>query len=67
VTAERIHRPLAWFNLPQDGQDFNAPRQALLDSLSGLPVQLVKHNGVPVSASEEIVWDERVLLSYQPE
>jgi undecaprenyl-diphosphatase len=67
VTEERISRPLAWFNLPQDGQDFNAPRQILFDSLSGLPTRLVGRGGVPVSASEEIVWDKTVLLFYQPE
>lgn len=63
VTEERISRPLAWFNLPQDGQDFNAPRQVLLESLSGLQARLVKRNGVPASASEEVVWDKTVLLT----
>lgn len=67
VTEERISRPLAWFNLPQDGQDFNAPRLALFESLSGMPTRLVKRDGMPRSASEEIVWDKAVLLVYQPE
>lgn len=67
VTAERINRPLAWFNLPQDGQNFNAPRLALFDSLSGLPTRLVERDSVPQSVSEEIVWDNSVLLVYQPE
>lgn len=67
VTEERISRPLAWFNLPQDGPDFNAPRQVLFESLSGLPTRLVKRDGMPRSASEEIVWDRTVLLVYQPE
>ena len=67
VTAERISRPLAWFNLPQDGQDFNAPRRVLLESLSGLQARLVKRNGVPVSASAEVVWDNTVLLSRELE
>lgn len=67
VTEERISRPLAWFNLPQDGQDFNAPRLALSESLSGMPTRLVKRGGMPRSASEEIVWDKTVLLVYQPE
>ncbi len=67
VTEERINRPLAWFNLPQDGQDFNAPRGVLLESLSGMPTRLVKRDGMPQSASEEIVWDKTVLLVYQPE
>lgn len=67
VTAERISRPLAWFNLPQDGQDFNVPRLALFESLSGLPTRLVGRDGVPQSVSEEIVWDKGVLLVHQPE
>lgn len=67
VTEERISRPLAWFNLPQDGQDFNAPRLVLLESLSGLQARLVNRNGVPVSASEEVVWNKTVLLTREPE
>jgi len=67
VTEERISRPLAWFNLPRDGQDFNAPRQALLERLSSLPSRLVRRNAAPVPVSEEIVWDKTVLLIYQPE
>ncbi|MEQ1652343.1 MAG: VTT domain-containing protein [Hyphomicrobium sp.] len=67
VTEERISRPLAWFNLPQDSQDFNVPRLALFESLSGMPTRLVKRDGVPRSASEETVWDKGVLLVYQPE
>ena len=67
VIQERIHRPLAWFNLPQDGKDFNAPRQILFASLSGLPTRFVRRDGEPQSASDEIVWDKNVLLIYQPE
>lgn len=67
VTEERISRPLAWFNLPQDGQDFNAPRQVLFESLAGLPARLVGRDSVPQSVSEEVVWDKTVLLVYQPE
>lgn len=67
VTEERISRPLAWFNLPQDGQDFNVPRLALFESLSGLPTRLVGRDGVPQSVSEEVVWDKGVLLVHQPE
>ncbi|KVW97864.1 bifunctional DedA family/phosphatase PAP2 family protein [Thiobacillus denitrificans] len=67
VTEERISRPLAWFNLPQDGQDFNTPRQILFESLSGLPTRLVGRDGVPQSVSEDVVWDKGVLLVYQPE
>jgi len=67
VTEERISRPLAWFNLPQDGQDFNVPRLALFKSLSGLPTRLVGRDGVPQSVSEEVVWDKGVLLVHQPE
>jgi undecaprenyl-diphosphatase len=67
VAEERISRPLAWFNLPQDGQDFNAPRQVLLESISGLQARLVDRKSVPAAASEETVWDKGVLLIYQPE
>ena len=67
VTEERISRPLAWFNLPQDGRDFNAPRLALFESLSGMPTRLVGRGGVPQSVSEDVVWDKGVLLVYQPE
>ncbi len=67
VTEERISRPLAWFNLPQDGRDFNAPRLALFESLSGLPTRLVGRDGVPRSVSEEVIWDKTVLLVHQPE
>lgn len=67
VAEESISRPLAWFNLPQDGQDFNAPRRVLLESLAGLQARLVSRNGASVSAGGETVWDKGVLLSYQPE
>lgn len=67
VTEERISRPLAWFNLPQDGRDFNAPRQLLFESLAGLPARLAGRDGAPQSAGEEIAWDKTVLLVYQPE
>ena len=67
VTEERIRRPLAWFNLPQDGQDFNAPRRILLESLSGLQAQVVKRDGMPVPVNEEVVWDKTVLLAREPE
>lgn len=66
VTEERISRPLAWFNLPRDGQDFNAPRLALFESLAGIPTRLVQRDGIPQSASKETVWDRTVLLVYQP-
>lgn len=62
VTEENIIRPLSWFNLPRDGRDFNVPRDVLLESLSGLQTQRVNRNGVPVSASDEIIWDKTVLL-----
>lgn len=67
VTEERIRRPLAWFNLPQDSKDFNAPRRVLLESLSGLQSRLVRRDGVPVSVDEEVVWDTTVLLAREPE
>ena len=67
VTAEKISRPLAWFNLPQDGQDFNAPRQVLFERLAGLPARLVERDGLPRPAGDEIAWDKTVLLAYQPE
>lgn len=67
VAEESISRPLAWFNLPQDGQDFNVPRRVLLESLAGLQARLVYRNGAAVSVGEETVWDKGVLLIYQPE
>ncbi|HUX30680.1 MAG TPA: VTT domain-containing protein [Thiobacillus sp.] len=67
VAEESISRPLAWFNLPHDGQDFNAPRRVLLESLAGLQARLVDRKSVPAAASEETVWDKGVLLIYQPE
>lgn len=67
VTEESIRRPLAWFNLPQDGQSFNVPRQVLFESLSGLPTRLVGRDGGPQSVSEDVVWDQGVLLVHQPE
>ena len=67
VTEERMRRPLAWFNLPQDGQNFNTPRQVLLESLSGLQARLVKRNSVPAPVNKEVVWDKTVLLSREPE
>lgn len=67
VTEENISRPLGWFNLPMDSQDFNAPRRVLFESLSGLQAQLVNRNDVPESASEKIVWDNTVLLTRELE
>lgn len=67
VMQETIRHPLAWFNLPEDGNNFIAPRQQLLESLSDWPVRLVKRSEVPASASARIVWDQAVLLSQEPE
>ena len=65
VTQERITRPLTWFKLPRDGKDFNAPRHALLESLSELPMRIVRRHAVPESASKKSVWDNTVLLIHQ--
>jgi membrane protein DedA with SNARE-associated domain/membrane-associated phospholipid phosphatase len=67
VMQETIHHPLAWFNLPEDGHNFIAPRQILLESLSDLPVRLVNRSDVPESTSAKIVWDKIVLLTREPE
>ena len=69
ITEEAIYRPLAWINLPRDGQDFNTPLRILLDNLSSLPVQRVIRNAAsaPVGENGNIVWDKSVLLAYQPE
>jgi len=67
VMKETIRHPLAWLNLPEDDENFIAPRQQLLESLSDWPVRLVKRSDVPASASAKIVWDQAVLLSQEPE
>lgn len=67
VMQETIRHPLAWFNLPEDGHNFIAPRQILLESLSDWPVRVVSRSEVPEPASAKIVWDHAVLLSHEPE
>ena len=67
VMQETIRHPLAWFNLPEDGHNFIAPRQILLESLSDWPVRVVSRSEVPEPASAKIVWDQAVLLSHEPE
>ena len=34
LTRETIHRPLGWFSLPHDGNDYNERREALRQALA---------------------------------
>lgn len=62
VTLETIDRPLAWFGLPHDGDDYNGPREALRQSLAGVPVREVQRPGISGRGEEATIWDQRVLL-----
>ena len=67
IVQETVRHPLDWFNLPEDGHNFIAPRQILIESLSDLPVRLVNRSDVPESASAKIVWNKAVLLNREQE
>ena len=67
VTIETIRRPLAWFNLPIDGRDFNLPRQHLLESLTDVPTRLATRRQDASSHGATLVWDGAVLLARVPE
>jgi undecaprenyl-diphosphatase len=59
VIAERIYRPLSLITLVSTQPDFNAPRQALAQSLEG--GSLVSRTIEQANAE----WDGRVLLAHQ--
>lgn len=62
VTLETIHRPLAWFGLPHDGDDYNVPREALRQGLAGVPVREVQRPDISRPRGKPMIWDQRVLL-----
>lgn len=62
VTLETIHRPLAWFGLPHDSDDYNLPREALRQGLAGVLVREVQHPDISGRWEEPMIWDQRVLL-----
>lgn len=62
VTLETIHRPLAWFGLPRDGDDYNVPREVLRQGLAGVPVREVQRPEISRLPAEPMIWDQRVLL-----
>ncbi|MFW8643224.1 LssY C-terminal domain-containing protein [Rhizobium beringeri] len=59
VMEERIYRPLSLITLVSTQPDFNAPRQALAQSLEG--GSLVSRTVEQANAE----WDGRVLLAHQ--
>ena len=62
VTQETIHRPLDWFSLPHDRNDYNAPREALLRSFSGVEVRGVQRSDIARPLEGPALWDGGVLL-----
>ncbi len=66
VILETLRRPLSWFNLPQDGKDFNYPRQVLLASLTGVKLRLDKRANILNSKNERIAWDRQIILALEP-
>lgn len=67
VTREILRRPLAWFTLPQDQNDFNRPRAVLQQHLAALPSRLVQRSPKVAADNGGVVWDRQVLLAREPE
>lgn len=67
VTREILRRPLAWFNLPRDDDDFNRPRAVLSESLGSLPSRLVQRGPELVEENGRVMWDRQVLLIREAE
>lgn len=67
VTQETIHRPLAWFNLPHDGNDYDIPREALRQALVSVPLREVQRRS-EISRPQKglMIWDGRILLARSP-
>lgn len=63
VTQETTHRPLDWLNLPQDGKDYDKPREVLLRALAGLEVREVERSETARPPENSVRWDGRVLLA----
>ncbi len=63
VTQETIRRPLAWFNLPHDGEDYNGPREELRAAVAGVDVREVMRSDLVGSQERSSLWDGRVLLA----
>ena len=67
VMQETIHRPLTWFNLPHDGNDYDIPREALRQALVGVPMREVQRRlEVSRPQKESTIWDGQVLLARAP-
>lgn len=67
VTQETIHRPLAWFNLPHDGNDYNIPREALRQALVNVPLRQLSRRPETYRAQKgSPIWDGQVLLARGP-
>lgn len=67
VTREILRRPLAWFNLPRDDNDFNRPRAVLQQHLAALPSRLVRRGPKVAAENSRVVWDRQVPLAREPE
>lgn len=63
VTRETIHRSLAGFNLPHDGNDYDTPRESLRRALVGFPARVAQRPGIAWPQEESTIWDGRVLLA----
>jgi undecaprenyl-diphosphatase len=67
VARETIRRRLSSFNLPQDGEDFNRPRTILVESLSGVNLQVAQRVGWSRLQDQQIVWDGVLVLAREPD
>lgn len=67
VTRETLRRPLSWFNLPQDGEDFDQPRQVLMESLVDVRVRLARRANTLGSEVDRIKWEGWVVLALEPD
>lgn len=66
VTLETLQHPLSAFNLPNDSNDYNAPRLILANSLTGVKRHLVKRANIGAPENEPIIWDRQVMLATNP-
>ncbi len=63
VALETLHRPLGWFNLPHDGNDYNAPRETLRRDLVRLQIREAWRPDISGPQKASLLWDGKVLLA----
>jgi undecaprenyl-diphosphatase len=63
VTRETIQRAFGGFNLPRDGNDYDAPRTTLGRTLAGVAVREVQRSDIAGRETTPVQWDGGVLLA----